>query len=173
MERVISRILYPLRGHDHLTWTPIARRLQRPTRRFWTGSPQTSPYLVLLRMGFTMPCVSPRSAVSSYLAVSPLPPKKLEAVCFLWHCPPIARRSCYEPSCPVEFGLSSPTARVGAIMHPLQKSNCHYTEQQFSYTNANCPFFQPGQINLQQPAYNKSSAGRWGIRRAGRPSSAC
>jgi len=29
------------------------------------------------------------------------------AVFFLWHFPPVTRRSRYEPSCPAEFGLSS------------------------------------------------------------------
>ncbi len=28
--RTVSRVLYPLRDGDHLSWTPVARRLQRP-----------------------------------------------------------------------------------------------------------------------------------------------
>jgi hypothetical protein len=50
------------------------------------------------------------NAVSSCLALSPLPDLH-RAVCFLWHFPPVTRSSCYEPSCPVEFGLSSPAHR--------------------------------------------------------------
>jgi len=42
------------------------------------------------------------------------------AVYFLWHFPPVTRRSCYEPSCPAEFGLSSQALKTRAIMHPLQ-----------------------------------------------------
>jgi len=49
-------------------------------------------------------------AVSSYLAISPLPDLH-RAVSFLWHFPPVARSSRYEPSCPMEFGLSSPARR--------------------------------------------------------------
>jgi len=59
MEWVISRILYPLRGHDHFTGMLVAQHLLQPTRRFRAGSPQTSPYLVLLWVGFTMPFMSP------------------------------------------------------------------------------------------------------------------
>ena len=78
----------------------------------------TFPYFALLRAGFTVPPQLPASAVSSYLAVSPLPPLTPqaagEAVCFLWHFPSACRRlrgrsppSCYEARCSAEFGLSS------------------------------------------------------------------
>ena len=39
----------------------------------WTGSPQTADYLVLHRVGFTLPSALRSDAVSSYLAFSPLP----------------------------------------------------------------------------------------------------
>ena len=47
------------------------------------------PYLVLLRMGFTVPSAVTVDAVSSYLAVSPLPDPLAgpSAVCFLLHFP--------------------------------------------------------------------------------------
>ncbi len=48
------------------------------------------------------------NAVSSYLAISPLP-GQAQAVSFLWHFPPVTRRSRYEPFYPAEFGLSSLT----------------------------------------------------------------
>jgi hypothetical protein len=49
------------------------------------GSP---PYLVLLRVGFTVPPVL-AGAVRSYRTFSPLPPRATRglAVCFLWHFP--------------------------------------------------------------------------------------
>jgi hypothetical protein len=60
--RAVSRILYPGWGGDHLSGTPVARRLERPlpegsgeqpsTRSRGAGSPS---YLVLLRVGFTRP----------------------------------------------------------------------------------------------------------------------
>jgi hypothetical protein len=57
-------------------------------------------------------------AVSSYLAVSPLP-RQAEAVFFLWHFPGVTPGSRYEPSCPVEFGLSSPVKPVRSCAHSL------------------------------------------------------
>ena len=77
-KRLVSRVLFPgavtrLRGNDHSSGSPVTRTLERPTREFRTGSPQTLPYLVLLRAGFTEPPASPPKLVSSYLTLSPLP----------------------------------------------------------------------------------------------------
>ncbi len=71
-------------------WMPVARHLLQPTRKPRTGRPQTLPYLVLPRMGFTWPAVSPRQPVGSYPTFSPLPARRIsisQAVCFLWHFP--------------------------------------------------------------------------------------
>jgi hypothetical protein len=38
LEWTISRILYPLRGHDHFTGTTVTRCLMQPTRRLQAGS---------------------------------------------------------------------------------------------------------------------------------------
>ena len=43
------------------------------TRKPWADSPQTFPYSILLRMGFTELLTSPSKLVSSYLTLSPLP----------------------------------------------------------------------------------------------------
>ena len=43
--------------------------------------------LTLLRVGFTEPPGSLRALVVSYTTVSPLPPARPGAVCFLWHYP--------------------------------------------------------------------------------------
>ena len=51
-----------------------------------TGRPRASPYLALLRVGFTEPVRSPGLLVRSYRTVSPLP-RLSGAVCFLWHFP--------------------------------------------------------------------------------------
>jgi hypothetical protein len=40
-------------GDDHSSGTPVARGLVRPTRELRAGHPQTLPYLVLLRVGFS------------------------------------------------------------------------------------------------------------------------
>ena len=61
--------------------------------RLWRG-PRLVPYLALLRVGFTMPSLSPADAVVSYTTVSPLPVPECasfdarpSAVCSLWHFP--------------------------------------------------------------------------------------
>ena len=76
---------YRSRGGDHLSRTVVADGLQQPTRRHEAGRPACCS--VLLRVGFTEPTRSPAPLVSSYLTFSPLPPRKVEVVCFLWHCP--------------------------------------------------------------------------------------
>ena len=87
-DRRVSRILSETRPSpdDHFSRTPIARRLQRPTRKSSRIGPirrhrscmiaksvPLLPYLVLLPVGFAEPGRSPGLLVSSYLAVSPLP----------------------------------------------------------------------------------------------------
>ena len=74
------------RVRGHLSGTMVSHRLKRPTRGSRTGSPRTSPYLALLRVGFTKPARSPGLLVRSYRTVSPLP-RLSGAVCFLWHFP--------------------------------------------------------------------------------------
>ena len=64
----------------------VTHRLKRPTRGYRTGRPLASPYLALLRVGFTEPARSPGLLVRSYRTVSPLP-RLSGAVCFLWHFP--------------------------------------------------------------------------------------
>jgi len=44
-------------------------------------------YLALLQLGFAVPSPLPENAVSSYLAVAPLPALVELAVWFLWHFP--------------------------------------------------------------------------------------
>ena len=49
------------------------------------------------------------------------------AVSFLWHFPPVTRRSRYEPSCPGEFGLSSQFLKTE---RPCTHSNTLYSENE-------------------------------------------
>ena len=58
----ISRILYPTPpangtapSDDHSSSPTITGGVEQPTRRLRTGRPQTPPYLVLLRAGFSLP----------------------------------------------------------------------------------------------------------------------
>ncbi len=58
----ISRVLCPSRDGDHLSWTPVARRLERPIPEGSASSliPDGTPsYLVLLRAGFAWPAGRP------------------------------------------------------------------------------------------------------------------
>jgi len=73
----------------------------------WTGRPQTPPYLVLHRMGFTKLLRSPGELVRSYHTVSPLP--RLMAGRYTFCCTflHVAATPCYGAPCPVVFGLSS------------------------------------------------------------------
>ncbi len=90
---VISRILFPGidQGGDHSSGMPIARHLMQPTRKPRAGHSQTLPYLVLLRVGFTKPVVSPPQLVSSYLTFSPLPeiPGGIFSVALSLESPPV------------------------------------------------------------------------------------
>jgi hypothetical protein len=86
----ISRILFPQRGGDHFSGTGVASGLERPTRRACARTIAVYPsYLVFLRVGFTLPALSPepRCALTApfhpYLAG--FDPRL--AVCFLWHFP--------------------------------------------------------------------------------------
>jgi hypothetical protein len=93
-------VVSPRRADGHLSRTPVARRLERPTRESVTSRTgshppkRIAPCLVLLRVGFTEPAGSPRLLVRSYRTVSPLPDPgapcgraEPSAVCSLWHFP--------------------------------------------------------------------------------------
>ena len=61
VSRILSRLGLSARdGGDHSSSPAVARGIERPTRGLQPGQPQTPPYLVLLRVGFTLPAVSPR-----------------------------------------------------------------------------------------------------------------
>ena len=49
----------PESGGDHSSSPAVARGVQRPTRGLRPGQPRTPPYLVLLRVGFSLPALSP------------------------------------------------------------------------------------------------------------------
>ena len=57
---------------SHSSGTHITVRLKQPTR-IQCGSHLLDPYLVLLRVGFTMPWNVATHAVRSYRTLSPLP----------------------------------------------------------------------------------------------------
>src|SRR5438067_9805757 len=67
--RSLSRVLFPSRGDDHFSRTPVTRRLERLDPGAGRAIPLL-PYSALLRVGFTEPARSPASLVSSYLTVS-------------------------------------------------------------------------------------------------------
>src|SRR2546428_12114853 len=78
--RPVSRVLCPERfpgprGDDHFSTTPVTRRLQRPNPGA-ARAPPLLPYLAVLRVGVGVPARAPAALVSSYLRVSPLPPRR-------------------------------------------------------------------------------------------------
>lgn len=62
----ISRVLYPLRGDDHLSRTGVTDSLMRPYPGTERAAP-LFPYLILLQVGFTWP--------ASYLTAGELLPR--------------------------------------------------------------------------------------------------
>ena len=110
---------------------PVARHLLQPTRKLRTGSPQALPYLVLPRMGFTRPAVSPRQPVGSYPTFSPLPERGITShrrSVFCGTFPGVTPGPRYGPSCPVWPGLSSAGGKgPAAITRCLLKNSMHIT----------------------------------------------
>jgi len=123
---VISRVLYPLRGDDHLSGRIVTDRLKRPTRISNSRGPQP-----VLADGFLLGLAPDevyraipvaRNAVSSYLAISPLPRRAETRAGRFAFCCTVCRVSApgrYPASCPVVPGLSSSIAAGG---HPLPRS---------------------------------------------------
>ncbi len=148
-EKVLKQVCkpgsVPSSGDGHFSRTPIARRLQQPTRRSIANRTDShpperiAPCLVLLRVGFTEPAESPRLLVRSYRTVSPLPdpasPWRLDgpsAVCSLWHFPWPRGRSALPTtlSCGARTFLSptSPAGGQSASDHPTCfKTSVHST----------------------------------------------
>ena len=96
----VSRILSPIRsGGDHSSSPTIADGIKRPTRELTSrvaglrGEPPLLSYLVLLRVGFTLPPISlpGRCALTApfhpYPTLDPGKPGENRAVYFLWHFP--------------------------------------------------------------------------------------
>src|SRR5438477_5896751 len=82
--RTVSRVLYPLRDGDHLSTTPIARRLQRPIPE---GS---ASHLIALLFGLAPGgvCLAGRSPGRRWALAPPFHPYRVApAVSFLWHFP--------------------------------------------------------------------------------------
>ena len=72
MSQPVSRVLSLLRGDNHSSRPSIAARLKQPTR-FRCGPHHKEPYLVLLRVEFTLQPTVTSGPVRSYRTLSPLP----------------------------------------------------------------------------------------------------
>jgi hypothetical protein len=70
--RTVSRVLYPLRDGDHLSATPVARRLQRPIPEGSASRRQRPPIWSCSERGLPGRPVT-RPPVGSYPTISPLP----------------------------------------------------------------------------------------------------
>ncbi len=126
-EQPISRILFLSRltaatDDNHLSWAAVARRLQRPTRR-WHGRATRRrdqqadraipPVWPCSRWGLPQP--------ASHLAAGELLPRhftltRCRAVCFCGTVPGVAPAGRYPASRSVEFGLSSGDCKPPAIV---------------------------------------------------------
>jgi len=84
---------------------------------------QEFPYLVLLRVGFTVPSYVTTDAVRSYRTISPLPVlrKALRRYTFCCTGRGLTSPRCYLAPCPVEPGLSSLFRRNSATVQPTPK----------------------------------------------------
>src|SRR5688572_8175604 len=113
-------------GDDHSSSPAIARRIQRTTRWLRTGRPQTPPYLVLLRAGFCLPSVLPRTRCAltapfhpyrCYIATRNGPPRDRGGIFSVPLVRQVTLPGRYPAHCPAEFGLSSPpgTARLPVV----------------------------------------------------------
>jgi hypothetical protein len=85
--RPVSRVLYragkPTRD-NHSSGMCVAAHLKQPTRE-QCGQHIMFPYLVLLRVGFTLPCLLPDTRCALTAPFHPYQPRL--AVYFLWHLP--------------------------------------------------------------------------------------
>ena len=79
---------------SHSSGMRVTAHLKRPTReqrgpRFAAEHSDTLPYLVLLRVGFTLPPTLPpaRCALTAPFHPYPAPTERRRAVSFLWHWP--------------------------------------------------------------------------------------
>ena len=110
----LPSILYPLEielackpgsvESNHSSRSTIACRLKQPTR-FQRGSRHMKPYLVLLRVEFTLRPTVTSGPVRSYRTLSPLPPKRRSSLCCT--CRRLAPPRRYLAPYPMEPGLSS------------------------------------------------------------------
>ena len=74
-QSAVSRILFLVlrRGDDHSSSPVITDGIKQPTRKLWTGRPVTLPYLALLRAGFCLPSVLPRTRCALTAPFHPYP----------------------------------------------------------------------------------------------------
>ena len=128
-KQTINRVLFSFdeltqrKNGDHQSRPVVTDGLKQSTRKLWTSRPQTLSYLILLRIGFAKLPPSPAVLVSSYLTISPLPPRKkspfISGWPYLFCCTflEVTLTPRYGVSCSLEPGLSSLSAQ-----EPKQRS---------------------------------------------------
>jgi hypothetical protein len=108
-ERPVSRVLCPpwTGGGGHLSWTPVARRLQRPQPEGSAGYLRAPSYLVLLRTGFAWPADHPAAGglLPHHFTLTGHVGRRCHFCGTFLRVTPTGR---YPASCPLEPGLSSP-----------------------------------------------------------------
>ena len=124
-QSAVSRILFLVlrRDDDHSSSPVITDGIKQPTRKLWTGRPVTLPYLALLRAGFCLPSVLPRTRCALTAPFHPYPTAASKDAAFkcrrisqtrrpggIFSVPLVLRvtpTGRYPAHCPAEFGLSS------------------------------------------------------------------
>ena len=104
-------------GGGHLSWTPVARRLQRPQPEGSAGHLRAPSYLVLLRTGFAWPAGHPAAGglLPHHFTLAGHAGRRCHFCGTFLRVTPTGR---YPASCPLEPGLSSPPLRGGMERPP-------------------------------------------------------
>jgi len=125
----------PERGDGHFSSPPVARRVQRPTRRSVAGRTSPAPIFGLAPGGVCRAGLSPGRWCALTRTFSPLPdPAAARAAghrryAFCCTFPILCRRpeapasdgGCYPSPCPAEPGLSSPRTYRAATVRPTRE----------------------------------------------------
>jgi hypothetical protein len=150
----VSRLLFArtalrrFRRNDHSSRPAVTRGLQRPTRWLRTGRPRAPPYLVLLRAGFCLPSVLPRTRCALTAPFHPYSPsssglrrsrpaRRLRGLAspkrrrrgggryvFCATLRQVALPGRYPAHCPSEVGLSSPRLTSSRFARDKPHAGC-------------------------------------------------
>lgn len=147
---------------SHSSGTCVTTGLKRPTREpcgphAWANP--MPPYLVLLRMGFTLPLSVAASAVRSYRTISPLPRANPGRYIFCGTFRRLAPPRRYLAPCPMEPGLSSTPATGTATVWPTPLTVYPFSSPRLRVGNPSPSVLQPAWKNsTSRPHLRRAAA---------------